>query len=151
MPKRTHGETSGGRSSDGRTLEYAAWLAMRQRCTPSFWAHPYYYDRGIRVCDRWMSSYEAFLYDVGRKPSAEYTLERINNGVGYEPGNVRWATRLEQSFNRSSSRVLKIGSESATISEWARRTGIDRHVIAKRLRRGITPEQAIQRGYMRAV
>jgi hypothetical protein len=72
---------------------------MIQRCTnPNFkqWAH--YGGRGITVCDRWRS-FENFLADMGRRPQG-LTLERENNDRGYEPGNCKWATRLEQRANR---------------------------------------------------
>lgn len=50
------------------------------------------------VCDRW-SEFAAFLADMGERP-AGMTLDRINNELGYEPANCRWATMAEQSQNR---------------------------------------------------
>lgn len=60
--------------------------------------------RGITVCDRWKGSYDNFLSDMGPRPSRDYTIERINNDKGYSLDNCRWATRLEQSYNRKNSR-----------------------------------------------
>jgi hypothetical protein len=95
---RRHGH--GGRT--GRTPEYRAWSAMRQRClNPASQRYASYGGRGITVCDRW-SSFEAFLADMGAKPEPkeQYSLDRIDNDRGYEPGNCRWATRSEQQRNR---------------------------------------------------
>lgn len=88
----THGHAIGRRSK-----EYRSWLSMRQRCK----RHPYYVARRITICLDWLSSFDCFLRDVGPAPSEEHTLDRWPNTEGhYEPGNVRWATRLEQRHNR---------------------------------------------------
>lgn len=75
---------------------------MKNRCTnPKCQRYEIYGGRGIKVCDRWTASYEAFLADVGRRPGPEYSLDRYPDRDGnYEPGNVRWATRSEQMLNR---------------------------------------------------
>jgi hypothetical protein len=93
----THGE-----SQADRTAEYRAWSAMKSRCTnekhPKF---PQYGGRGIRVCDRWLRSYETFVADVGRRPSPQHSIDRYpDNDGNYEPGNVRWATYEQQNNNR---------------------------------------------------
>jgi hypothetical protein len=53
------------------------------------------------VCERWVSSFESFLEDMGRKPSPDHSIDRWpNNDGNYERGNCRWATRKEQGANR---------------------------------------------------
>jgi hypothetical protein len=83
------------------TSEYSAWTTMKTRClNPKTAKYPDYGGRGIKVCDRWLTSFENFLADMGHRPSAEHSLDRIDNDGNYEPGNVRWATRSEQVQNR---------------------------------------------------
>jgi hypothetical protein len=72
---------------------------MIGRCTNEKDAHhkKYYQDRGITVCERWLS-FENFLADMGERPEGK-TLDRRDNDGNYEPGNCRWATHSEQMQN----------------------------------------------------
>ena len=90
--------------SNGRkqqTPEYAAWINMKYRCyNERYKNYENYGGRGIRVCEEWLNSYPTFLKDMGRRPSSKYSINRIDQKVGYKPSNCRWATKTEQSRNR---------------------------------------------------
>lgn len=128
---RTHGE--GGRNN--KTAEYEAWSSMNARCgNPKNRVYARYGGRGITVCDRWKYDYTAFLEDMGRRPSKDHSLDRINNNLGYGPDNCRWATRKEQCNNKGNNRYFTFRGETKTISQWSRVVGISPLTMACRLR-----------------
>jgi hypothetical protein len=96
---KTHGKT--------KTAEYRIWAHMKQRChNPKDEAFIDYGGRGITVCPRWFDSFENFLADMGHRPSAEHSIDRIDSDGLYAPDNCRWATFSEQNKNRSFNRKL---------------------------------------------
>lgn len=126
-----HGHTS----RSGCSAEYNAWKAMRARCTrPSHVHYPLYGARGIAVCSVWMASFAAFLRDMGTRPSPQHTLEREDNDGDYEPGNCRWATRLEQAQNTRRNVLVTWRGRTECVTEWARIIGIPRRALVLRLR-----------------
>ena len=103
---RTHRQTG--------SKPYRAWLAMRERCScPRYQAYDRYGGRGIKVCERWEQSFDAFLADVGAAPSPQHSLGRLQNDGNYEPGNVAWQTAVEQAKNRAKPRQRQGGSQAA--------------------------------------
>lgn len=77
--------------------------AMHQRCTnPKATGYHNYGGRGITVCERW-NDYQAFIEDMGYRPSKDLSIERINNELGYNKDNCKWATRKEQANNKRAS------------------------------------------------
>jgi hypothetical protein len=107
---------------------------MKLRCQhPSHHAFQNYGGRGISVCDRWNKSFEAFVEDVGERPTPEHTLDRIDNDGNYEPTNVRWATRQEQANNRRNNVRITHNGQTKTLAAWARDIGITPEGVAYRI------------------
>lgn len=124
--------------------EYARWVSMCQRCHCDW--HPNFKDyggRGIRVCDRWRNSFEEFIKDMGYRPSAKHSIDRINNNGNYEPGNCRWATPKEQQRNMRSNKVYTINGASRCMAEWAEIYGVKYKLVKDRLRSGKTIVEAL--------
>lgn len=114
--------------------EFIVWARMTQRClNPNNKAYPRYGGRGISVCQEWQESYEAFLAHVGRRPSHLHSIERIDNDGNYEPGNVRWATKVEQCNNRRTNRFIDFKGKRQTFAQWGRELGISQTTIRVRI------------------
>lgn len=127
-----------GRLTHGQagSPEYRAWEAMKRRCSKStYGAYSRYGGRGIKVCERWDNSFEAFFLDMGQKPSPKHSLERIDNDGDYCPGNCKWATTSEQGVNRSNNRRLTYEGRTMCLSEWAKELGVSTSSIHSRIRR----------------
>lgn len=94
--------------------EFRTWSNMKKRCDEPRWQEWYGH---VKICDRWRNSYEDFLADVGRRPSDKHSLDRIDPAKGYEPGNVRWATRATQARNTKNHKTNKTGIRGVSWSQ----------------------------------
>ena len=124
---------------------YKIWTQMIQRChNPNSTAYQGYGARGIAVCQRWRDSFEAFLSDIGPRPSSGHSIDRYpNNDGNYEPGNVRWATPRQQLCNRRNNRRYDVRGESLTLVELCEKYGRNKNTAEKRLRLGWSIEAAL--------
>lgn len=129
-------------SGVGRTPLYRAWEAMRDRCRRK----PRYVERGITVCQQWADSFEAFRdyvnANLGARPQG-HTIDRIENDLGYQPGNIRWADPTTQQRNTSANTVITVDGVSRCIAEWAQVSGLTSGIICQRRRLGWPDDVAV--------
>lgn len=126
--------------------EYVAWLNMKARC--NYVRHPNfanYGGRGIRVCDRWKSSYDNFIADMGPRPTPFHSLDRVDVNGNYERRNCRWLLIHKQQHNRRDSVRAEYRGEIVSVAAFAASHGADLRIATSRVRRlGWDLERAIR-------
>lgn len=100
--------------------------------------------RGIKVCDNWRQSFEKFYEDMGDPPTPSHSLDRINPDGDYEPANCRWATAAQQGHARRTTTLLTFDGVTLSITQWAKRRGLNMNTLWARLKRGWPLEKALQ-------
>lgn len=116
---------------------------MKARCfNPKNKNYSRYGARRITVCPEWKDDFLAFYSYIGPRPSAQHSIDRFpNNDGNYEPGNVRWATPVEQANNTSRNVILR-GSTIAEIGRAVR--GIPLSTIYRRAAVGFGADRAVE-------
>lgn len=118
-----HGHTR----NQSPSQEFVIWSGMKQRCfNPKSISFKNYGGRGISICERWISGdgkrtgYQCFFDDMGKRPSREHSIDRIDNNGNYEPDNCRWATAKQQVKNRRPTKSYRplVGMASDDRIDW---------------------------------
>lgn len=110
------------------TPEFEIWCAMKKRCLNSnHKSYHMYGGRGISVCDRWINSFSYFLEDMGVRPSSNYSIERVDNNLGYFKENCKWATKKEQCRNVRNNVIFKYNNQSKCVGEWVEILNMSRY------------------------
>jgi hypothetical protein len=133
-----------------RSPEYSAWANMISRCKPGRLDADRYYLRGVTVCDRWNpsagGSFDNFLADMGPRPGPKYSLDKDSikpGNIVYCPEFCCWATPSEQATARRNTVWLTYQDNTLSLQGWANKLGIDRKVLARRLKLGWTVERVL--------
>lgn len=122
---------------------YQVWQGMKARTTnPNNSHYSAYGGRGIKVCQKWFDSFEAFLSDMGEAPDG-MSIDRINNDGNYEPSNCRWATSKQQCRNNSRNVWIEANGVRKCLKDWADELGCTSHAIQKRINRGWSESDAV--------
>ena len=132
-----HGATVGYAEGGRHHSVYTLWGGIKNRCTsPQATNYHRYGGRGITMYEEWAHDFAAFYAYVGDRPKG-MTLDRIDNNKGYEPGNVRWATRKEQANNRETNVVLTYKGETLSLMQWAEKLGYKYGLLRSRWKSGL--------------
>lgn len=105
--------------------EYYSWKSMKGRCLNK--NNPQYKNyggRGITICKEWLQ-FENFLKDMQFKPSKDYSIERIDNNLGYFKENCRWATRKEQQNNRRNNKLIAYKGKLQNLTDWCKELNLN--------------------------
>lgn len=128
-----------------KTPEYKIWQGIKRRCLRKHRPeYQKYGAKGVTLHPAWVNDFPAFLAEIGERPTPKHTVDRIKGSLGYQPGNVRWATMTVQNRNKSTWVIpLTLNGRTMLMTDWAKELGINYDRLASRKRRGMTDEQVL--------
>lgn len=126
---------------------YNSWRGMKMRCYWSGYSEARLYsERGIQVCAEWKDDFLAFAAWANANGYAPgLTIDRIDNALGYEPTNCRWATPKQNCNNRRCTTVIEYMGRKGPFTEVLHGLGLAAHeaTIRRRITRGWSATRAI--------
>lgn len=127
-----------------RTRPYNIWCGIKNRCRNSKWpAYKNYGGKGVTISDAWFESFVTFWQEMGPTYFDGATIDRIDNSKGYESGNCRWATIVEQARNKSNVHFYEHNGERLLAHEWDKKLGFREGTFHSRIYNGWTVERAV--------
>jgi hypothetical protein len=127
-----------------RNPMWSTYMTIKTRCyNPNHPTYKNYGGRGIKMCERWLNSFEAFAEDMGWEKPEGHQIDRIDNDGDYSPENCRWATRMEQAANRRSNIRVEWGGKEMNLIDVARAENVDYMILRHRLSQGQSLQWAV--------
>lgn len=122
------------------------WYAMIDRCyNQTNEAYARYGGRGISVCAEWRNSFEAFLDDMGHRPSMFHSVERKDNASSYCPVNCIWGTPGQQTRNKRSNVMVTYKGETLVLTDLANKYRLNYGTLYTRIvKYGWPVERAVE-------
>ena len=152
-----HIQTHGHHVGNKTTQVYRAFHNMNTRCyNQNGPRYKNYGGRGIQVCPEWRkpNGFQVFLQDMGKPPSKNHSLDRIDNSLGYSKANCRWATMIEQIRNSRRVNLVTINQETLPLNVWSLKLGFGGSTLSSRLHKAkkknkeATPTQIVEAAYL---
>lgn len=131
----------------GNTKLYQAYRNMLVRCDPkNADKHPCYAGRGIKVCDEWRKSFDAFrnwALENGFDGSGgrQMSIDRIDNNGDYSPDNCRWTNVKTQSRNRRSTVIYPYNGKELTQTEFCEEACVTIGTVYHLRKKGLSPKE----------
>lgn len=126
------------------TRIYGIFQSMKDRCyNPNNHAYHLYGGRGIKICDEWLKSTEAFVewaYKNGYvdgKSKSEQSIDRIDVNGDYCPENCRWVDKDIQNYNKRCTRKVVIDGQEKTLLDLHNEYGISIGTLRSRYKKYI--------------
>lgn len=141
-PRVRHKRTGITKMPEYKILRDAIARCYYEKCD----SYPAYGGRGIKVSPRWLEpvvGFDNFLEDMGRRPSKEHTLDRIDTNGDYSPENCRWATWYEQFRNLRANRWIEWKGRKMILADWLRELGANCWDFHHLIRKGFTDQAAL--------
>jgi hypothetical protein len=131
-----------------RDLVRGVWRGMKNRClNPKDQGFKNYGGRGISISSEWLESFDAFVADVGIRPTANHQIERVDNDGNYCVENCIWALPLVQASNKRNTLRIAAFGRTLTTGKWHTEpeagVNVDGRIISARLSKGWEAERAI--------
>lgn len=133
---------------DSKNYLYRLWNNIKNRCyNENNIRNKNYLDRGITIQDSWCYDFDKFkndlLNEIGHRQTNKHQLDRINNDLGYQLGNLRWANNKTNGRNKSNNKLIMINNETKTLAEWVEISGLNRATISARIKKRYSQEQLL--------
>ena len=144
----THGHVVGEFHVKGGSPTYKSWAGLKARVKGS--GNQYtrrHYAGRVDMDPRW-ERFEAFLADMGERPSAKHSIDRKDGTKGYWPWNCRWATKAQQTATRipgapPTPLILEHNGRRMSVRAWSKAIGIHAATIRNRLDLGLPIERCL--------
>lgn len=141
------------KSYGSKSRLYGIWKGVIARCgRKTSTGYKKYGGSGIKVCDEWHSYREFMGWALVSGYEEDLTIDRIENNLGYYPGNCRWSTYLEQARNKLKPVIeIQAFGVTKTLVDWAKdpRCSVGYQTIQNRIAAGYTAEHSISGGMRR--
>jgi hypothetical protein len=126
---------------------YPIWIGINARCyDPTHIHYSRYGGRGISVDPSWSTSFSDFkadvLAEIGPRISGT-TLDRVDNELGYVPGNIRWSTGFEQATNKVGTTMVVFNGVNQSLARLCKSLGTPTNLVRGRLKQGWAIEKAL--------
>lgn len=135
-----------------RTKLYTKWHSMRRRCEEkTSKSYKDYGAKGIKVCEEWKDPEKFFAWALSHGYEEGLEIDRIDSKGDYCPENCRFVTRLVNANNKSNNRIILHNGEERTLAEWSRHYGVKYDYLHKRMSKGDSFEEALNKAKAKAV